>query len=155
MEHTFPEVLGLNLILEAISFNRAADGSRTGIRSYVNKITFLHLASSSLPMLHSLWPLLGGKNHNKIGKKYILGNISTNRLFQGSFSPQILIFFLEAATEINIQNLPQSFDSFFNHQSSRKTGCTVSCLCHCHVRLWGSAKTTSKFPDSIWISTSN
>lgn len=69
MEHTFPEFLGLNLILEAINFNRAADCSRTGIRSCVNKITFLHLPSSALPMLSSLWPLLGGKEHNKIDKK--------------------------------------------------------------------------------------
>lgn len=130
----FSEFLGLNLILEAINFDRAADSSRTGIRSCVNKITFLHLPSASPLELRSLWPLLGGKNHNKIGKNYILGNISMNRLFQGFFSPpQTLNFFLKVPTEINIQNLPRSFDAFFNHQSSRKTatGCTVSRLCHC------------------------
>lgn len=135
MEHTFPEVLGLNLILEAISFNRAADGSRTGIRSYVNKITFLHLASSSLPMLHSLWLLLGGKNHNKIGKKYILGNISTNRIFQGSFSPQFLIFFfLKQLQKSTFKTCHRALILFLIiNQAGRQDA-----LCHvCVIVMWG------------------
>lgn len=86
--HVFPEFLGLNLILEAINFNRAADCSRTGIRSSVNKITFLHLPSSS-----SLWPLLGEKNHNKIGKKIHFREHLNEQAFLRVFSPQTLNLF--------------------------------------------------------------
>lgn len=61
-----------------------------------------------------------------------------NRLVQVFSFPTNFEFALNVPTEINIQNLSQSFDAFFfNHKSSRKVaaGCTVSYLCHCNVRL--------------------